>query len=96
MDGRECGGGGLSNELCLVYENAGTGYRTGQARAHSLEETEILGFFGSNPEDPYDLGGEVELWLEDEMHLITRSSMVFIPSSSFSTSPLFKPMPTFQ
>jgi hypothetical protein len=53
---------------------------TGQARAHSHDETEILGFFGSNPADPYDLGGEVELWLEDEMHLITRSSMVFIPT----------------
>jgi hypothetical protein len=29
--------------------------------------------------DPHDRGGEIELWLEDEQHIITRSSLVFIP-----------------
>ncbi len=46
---------------------------------HIHDPNEILGFFGNNPEDPYDLGGEVELWLEDEKHLITKSSLVYIP-----------------
>jgi len=26
------------------------------------------------------MGAEVELWLEDEKHIITRSSLVFIPA----------------
>jgi hypothetical protein len=41
--------------------------------------SEIIGFFGNNPDDPYDLGGEIEIWLEDEMHIITKTAMLFIP-----------------
>jgi len=48
--------------------------------AHSHDEDEIIGFFGSNHEDPYDLGAEIEFWLEDEQHIITRSSLVFVPA----------------
>ena len=40
---------------------------------------EIIGFFGNNSEDPYNLGGEIEFWLEDEKHIITRSSLIFVP-----------------
>jgi hypothetical protein len=40
---------------------------------------EYLGFIGSNPDDPYDLGGEVEFWLGGEKHIITKSSVVFVP-----------------
>ena len=54
--------------------------------AHTLEnvphvhaEDEIIGFLGSNPEDPADLGGEIEIWIDDEKHIITRSAMVFVP-----------------
>jgi hypothetical protein len=46
---------------------------------HSHEYDEIIGFFGSNPEEPYDLGGEVEFWLEDEQYLLTKTCMVFVP-----------------
>ena len=49
--------------------------------AHSHDSSEIIGFFGSNHEDPYDLGGEVEFWFEDEKHLITRSSLIFVPAN---------------
>ena len=48
--------------------------------SHTHNVDEILGFFGSDPVNPYDLGGEVELWLEGEQHIITRTSMVFIPA----------------
>lgn len=47
--------------------------------AHSHYTSEIIGFFGSNYEDPYDLGGEVEFWFEDEKHIINRSSLIFVP-----------------
>ena len=30
-------------------------------------------------DDPYDLGGEIELWLEDEKHTLTRTCIVFVP-----------------
>jgi hypothetical protein len=47
---------------------------------HTHDSDEIIGFFGNNPEDPYDLGGEIEIWLEDEKHIITRTSMIFVPA----------------
>ncbi len=48
--------------------------------AHNHDSSEIIGFFGNNHEDPYDLGGEVEFWFEDEKHTITRSSLIFVPA----------------
>ena len=48
-------------------------------KPHSHSFPEILGFYGSNPEDPYDLGGEVELYLDGEQHILTKSCIVFIP-----------------
>jgi hypothetical protein len=46
---------------------------------HTHEFDEVLAFFGSDPEDPRDLCGEVELWLGDERHLLTKSCLVYIP-----------------
>ena len=40
---------------------------------HTHDSDEIIGFFGNNPEDPYDLGGEIEIWLEDEQHVEGRA-----------------------
>ena len=47
---------------------------------HSHEYDEVIAFFGTNHDDPYDLGAEVELWLGDEKHIINRTSLVFIPA----------------
>jgi hypothetical protein len=46
---------------------------------HTHDFDEVLTFFGTNPEDPHDLCGEVELWLDDEKHILTKSCVVFIP-----------------
>ena len=48
-------------------------------KGHSHPSAEILGFVGTDPDDPLDLGGEVEFWVEDEPHIVTRSTMVFLP-----------------
>jgi mannose-6-phosphate isomerase-like protein (cupin superfamily) len=48
-------------------------------RPHTHDFDEYIGFYGTNPKDWYDLNGEVELWLGDEKHLLTRSCAVFIP-----------------
>ncbi len=47
---------------------------------HSHDSDELIGFFGSNPEDPYDLGGEIVITLNGEEHRITRSSIIFCPA----------------
>jgi mannose-6-phosphate isomerase-like protein (cupin superfamily) len=46
---------------------------------HVHAEDEIIGFLGSDPQKPEDLNGEIEIWIDGEQHLITRSAMVFIP-----------------
>jgi hypothetical protein len=48
--------------------------------SHSHDYDEIIAFFGTNLDDPSDLGAEVELWLGDEKHIITKSSLVYIPA----------------
>ena len=48
-------------------------------QVHTHDYDEILGFFGSDTKNMYDLGGEAELWLEDEKHIINKSCLVFIP-----------------
>lgn len=47
--------------------------------AHTHDFAEVLGFYGSDTQNPRDLGGEIELWLEDEKHMLTKSFLVFIP-----------------
>jgi len=51
-----------------------------EAEAHTHNFDELVAFFGTNREDPHDLCGEIELWLEDEKHILTRSFVVFIPA----------------
>jgi len=47
---------------------------------HTHDYDEIIGFFSNDAEKPYDLGGEIEMWLEDEKQLIRRSCMIFVPA----------------
>ena len=46
---------------------------------HVHDNSEILGFYGTNPDDPYDLGGEIEIVIDGELHVLTKSSLVFFP-----------------
>ncbi|MDD5339355.1 MAG: hypothetical protein PHG35_08135 [Dehalococcoidales bacterium] len=47
---------------------------------HIHDTDEILGFFGNDPEDPYNLHGEVEMWIGGKKHIINRTAMVFLPA----------------
>ena len=51
----------------------------GDATPHIHDFDEVLAVFGSDLENPQDLCGELEIWLGDEKHIITKSCMVFIP-----------------
>ena len=46
---------------------------------HSHASAEIIGFFGSDPDDPQELHGEVHVILNGEEHVLTKSSLVFLP-----------------
>ena len=47
---------------------------------HSHDFDELVGFIGSNPEDPYDLGGVIEIGINGELHRLTKSSLIFMPA----------------
>jgi hypothetical protein len=49
------------------------------AEPHKHDYDEVLAMFGTDVDDPYELNGEVEFWLGDEKHIITKSCIIFIP-----------------
>ena len=48
--------------------------------AHTHPFDEVIGFFGTDLNDPYDLGGEIELWLEDEKFEMKNSFLAHVPA----------------
>ena len=61
----------------LIWKASGGG---SPPNSHSHDWDEYIGFFGSNPEDPHDLCGEVEIHLGDEKHILIKSCAVFVPA----------------
>ncbi|MBS7640991.1 MAG: hypothetical protein QXJ19_02010 [Candidatus Bathyarchaeia archaeon] len=57
----------------------GEGVGSGSPPPHTHEFDEVLGFLGSDPNRPRELNGEVELWIDDEKHILTKSCLIFIP-----------------
>lgn len=49
-----------------------------QPHIHPFDE--LFTFFGTNFDDPHDLGGEVEFWLEDQQFVFSKSCLVYIPA----------------
>ena len=46
---------------------------------HSHDYDEVLAFFGSNPEKPFDLYAEAEVHIGGEVHTVTKSCLIFVP-----------------
>ena len=49
-------------------------------KPHYHNADEIIGLIGTNHEDPFDLGGEVDFWFEHEKYTITRTAMIYVPA----------------
>ncbi len=47
---------------------------------HVHDYDELIGFYGSDPDDPYELGGVIEFSMNDEAHRLTRSTMIWCPA----------------
>jgi len=46
---------------------------------HTHDFDEFIGFIGSDPTDPSELGAQVEFFIEGEKITITKSCLVYIP-----------------
>ena len=47
---------------------------------HMHDYDEVLGFFGGDADNPRELNGELEIWLEDEKYNITKSCLIYCPA----------------
>jgi hypothetical protein len=71
----------LCEMICKADDESIKGFKP-----HNHDFDEYLVFMGTNPEDPFDLCGEVEIWLgDDEKHVITKTSAVFVPKGLYHT-----------
>ncbi len=50
-----------------------------EEKSHSHEFEEVVTLFGTDPENPKDLCGEVEFWMGDEKYMITQSCIIYVP-----------------
>lgn len=48
--------------------------------SHTHDFDEVIGFIGSDREDPQSLGGEITIWLDDEKHVLDKTCLIFIPA----------------
>ena len=46
---------------------------------HTHDFGEAICFVGTNEDDPYDLGGEITIWLDDDKQVIKRTSLIYLP-----------------
>lgn len=76
--------GASYTETVWMWPGGGDVYpETAEPASHAHDYDETLGFFGTDFEDPYELNGEIEFWIEDEKFLLTRSCLVFIPKGTY-------------
>jgi hypothetical protein len=54
--------------------------REGNSKTHTHPVDEVIAFLGTNINDPHDLGGEIELWLEGEPHIMDKSFFAWVPA----------------
>lgn len=54
----------------------------GSVKTHKHEYDEAIAYIGTDPEDPYDLGGEVELWIDGKKNIIDKTFVAFIPAGT--------------
>ena len=49
------------------------------SKAHTHDYDEVIAFFGGDLDNPHDLYGEVEFWIENEKYFLDRSTLIFVP-----------------
>ncbi len=55
---------------------------------HIHDTDELLIYYGSDPYDPYSLGGEIEFIVGGESHVINKSTILYVPAGVPHSKPL--------
>ncbi len=56
---------------------------TAEPSAHAHDYDEVIAFFGTDFKNPNELCGEIELWIEDEKFMLTKSCLIFMPKNVY-------------
>jgi hypothetical protein len=48
--------------------------------AHTHNYDEVIAWVGTDPDDMYNLNGEIEIWIDGKQNIIDRSFLAFIPA----------------
>jgi hypothetical protein len=76
--------GSMYTETVWMWPGGSDVYpETAEPASHAHDYDETLGFFGTDFADPYDLGGEIEFWIEDEKFILTKSCLIFLPRGTY-------------
>ncbi len=78
LDDKILPGGFYTDCHWITAVHGKAGVQTEIAHTHDFGET--LGFVGSVPGKPRELGGEIEFWLEDEQYIFDKSCLIFVPA----------------
>ena len=78
LDNTIARGGFYTNCVWLWEKKGSEDIELEIAHTHNFDET--LGFVGTVPGKPHELGGEIEFCLEDEKFVLDKSCLVFVPS----------------
>jgi len=54
----------------------------GTIKAHKHDFDETIAWVGTNPKDPYNLNGEIEIWVDGKKNILDRSFLAFIPAGT--------------
>ena len=54
--------------------------RARATKPHSHPYSEVVALIGTDPENPTDLGGEAEMWLGGEKHIVNKSCLIYLPA----------------
>lgn len=63
-------------------------------KTHSHVYDEVIGFIGSNRQDPYNLGGEIRIWLDGREEVLDRTCLIFVPAGTEHFPVVFKRIDT--
>ena len=72
---------GASYMECVWFWPADTA-KNQSPEPHKHDFDEVLAFYGTNFDDPKDLGGEIELWIDGEQNVMNKSFVAFIPAGT--------------
>lgn len=76
--------GSFYTETVWIWHGGSEIYpETAEPNAHAHDYDETIAFFGTDFKNPNDLCGEIELWMEDEKFLLTRSCLIFVPKGMY-------------